>query len=154
MKRLLLLAFILIGSFATFGQKRIVQPRTVEEKLNEEYCSGMFKTIEGTYFDLLNDNAAISVSGYLNILDWLQGRVAGLQIYTNRLNDRVPYIRNSRAGIFVDEMSVTPGFLNSLAVTDIAMIKIIKGPFAGGFGSAGGAIAIYTKHGEDEGEEE
>ena len=29
------------------------------------------------------------------------------------------------------------------------MIKIIKGPFAGGFGSPGGAIAIYTIRGEE-----
>jgi outer membrane cobalamin receptor len=53
----------------------------------------------------------------------------------------------------IDEVWYDPGFLNSLPVSDIAMIKIIKGPFAGGFNSPGGVIAIYTIRGEDEGEE-
>jgi hypothetical protein len=41
-------------------------------------------------------------------------------------------------------------YLSMLPVTDIAMIKIIKGPFVGGWSGAGGAIAIYTIRGEDE----
>jgi hypothetical protein len=156
MKKFLLSAFVLIllNSTAAFSQRRIALAKSPEERLNEEYCNGMFKTNDGTYFDLLNDNSTISAKGYLNIMDWLQGRVAGLQIYTNRQGDRIPYIRNSRAGIYVDEIMVTPDFLNLLPVTDIAMIKIIKGPFAGGFGGPGGAIAIYTIKGEDEEDEE
>jgi hypothetical protein len=39
-----------------------------------------------------------------------------------------------------------------LPVHDIAMIKVMKAPVFGGWGGAGGAIAIYTKDG-DEGEE-
>jgi hypothetical protein len=151
MKKLFLLpALILLISVIASGQRRITQPKSVEEILNEEYCTGMFKTIEGTYFDMLNDRNAISASSYLNILDWLQGRVAGLQVHTGQSNVRIPYIRNSRAGIYVDEMLVSPSFLNMLSVSDIAMIKIIKGPFAGGFGGPGGAVAIYTIRGEEE----
>ncbi|MBC7873399.1 MAG: TonB-dependent receptor plug domain-containing protein [Ferruginibacter sp.] len=153
MKKLILFSLILISSIAAFSQKRLPQLRSAEQRLNDEYCTGMFSTIDGTYFDMLNDNATVSATGYLNILDWLQGRVAGLQIYTTRNNNRVPFIRNSRAGIYVDEVWYDPAFLNSLPVSDIAMIKIIKGPFAGGFNSPGGVIAIYTIRGEDEGEE-
>jgi hypothetical protein len=153
MKKLLLFSLILISSIAAFSQKRIPQLKTAEERLNDEYCTGMFSTTDGTYFDMLNDNATISAGGYLNVLDWLQGRVAGLQIYTTRNGIRVPFIRNSRAGIYIDEVWYDPGFLNSLPVSDIAMIKIIKGPFAGGFNSPGVVIAIYTIRGEDEGEE-
>ena len=91
-----------------------------------------------------------SVKGYNNILDWLQGRVAGLQVYTTRSDDRIPFIRNSRAGVYVDEVQVNYSFLNSLSVNDIAMIKVIKGPFAAAFNSPGGVIAIYTIQGEDE----
>ena len=154
MKKLLLSILILISSVAAFSQKRIVDIKTAEEKLNEQYCSGLFKTHEATYFDMLNDNAALSAQGYLNILDWLQGRVSGLRVYTTRSNDRIPYIRNSRAGIYVDELLVDADFLNSLPVTDIAMIKIIKGPCAGGFNSPGGVIAIYTVGTDDEEEDE
>jgi hypothetical protein len=153
MKKLILSAIILISIITAFSQKRTAHIKTAEENLNEKYCSGLFKTPEGTYFDMLNDNATVSAGGYLNILDWLQGRVAGLQIYTARNNDRIPFIRNSRAGIYVDEILVSADFLNSFSVTDIAMIKIIKGPFAGGFNSPGGVIAIYTISTDDEGEE-
>ncbi len=122
---------------------------TWQEKLNDKYCSGLFNTVDGTYFDMLNDNTASSADGYLNILDWLQGKVAGLQIYILRDDTRLPLIRNCLAGIFVDEIRVDPEFLNSLPVSDIAMIKVIKGPFLGGFNSPGGAIAIYTIQPDD-----
>ena len=77
MKSLFLSAIIFSISIAAFGQRR-VQQKTIQEKLNEQYCTGMFKTPDGTYFDLTNET---SINGYINILDWLQGRVAGLQIY-------------------------------------------------------------------------
>jgi hypothetical protein len=84
-------------------------------------------------------------------LEWLQGRVAGLQIYYTRYGIAVPFVRNSRASIFVDEMPVDPGFLNDLPVTDIAMIKIINQAFVGAVGNGGGGtIAIYTIKGDDE----
>jgi hypothetical protein len=154
MKKLLLSVFVFAISIAAFSQKRIAPTKTAEQILNEEYCSGLFRTPDGTYFDMLDDNATISARSYFNILDWLQGRVAGLRVYTLRNNDRLPIIRNSVARIYVDEIPVSPDFLNSLPVTDIAMIKIIKGPSAGVFGASGGVIAIYTIGTDDEEEEE
>jgi hypothetical protein len=154
MKKLALLTLVITASITVFGQKRIAQQKTVQERLNDEYCTGMFKTPDGTYFDMLNDNTALGAASYLNILDWLQGRVAGLQIYTRRDRTPVPYIRGSRAGIYVDEIYYDADQLNTLPVADIAMIKIIKGPFAGGFNSPGGVIAIYTIGTDDEEEEE
>ena len=153
MKKIILAGVILVIGFAAFSQTR-ARVKTKQELLNEQYCSGLFKTYEGTYFDLLEDNSTISAKGYLNILDWLDGRVAGLQVFTARNNDRIPFIRNSRAGVFVDEIAVSSDYLNSLSVNDIAMIKIIKGPFAGAINSPGGVIAIYTIQGEDEEEDE
>jgi len=147
MKKSILSLVILLCCVSTFSQKRIDHIKTREEKLNEQYCTGLFNTPEGIYFELVNDH---TVDGYNNILDWLQGRAAGLQVYTLKNNTRLPLIRNSLAGIYVDEIQRDPDFLNSLSVTDIAMIKIIKGPFAGGFNSPGGAIAIYPKDGDEE----
>jgi hypothetical protein len=86
----------------------------------------------------------------LNVLDWLQGRVAGLHIYNAKYNTRIPYIRNQRAGVFVDEIRVDYDFLSMLPVTDIAMIKVIKGPFGNTSGGPGGTIAIYTIRGDEE----
>jgi len=122
-----------------------------QEKLNDEYCSGSFKTYDGIIIDLVNANE--SAKSYLNILEWLQGRVAGLQIYYTRYGMPVPFFRNTRASIFVDEMPVDAGYLEDLPVTDIAMIKIIKEPFVGAVGNGGGGvIAIYTLKGDGAGE--
>ena len=141
-------AFLLLNlSLAGWAQGN-KQPLTREEYLNETYCSGLFKTTEGTYFDFENDDNTTSAVSYLNVLDWLQGRVAGLQIY-NYYNLRIPVIRNRIATVFVDEMRVDLDYLNSLPIADIAMIKIIKTPFLGNWGAAGGAIAVYTKDGEE-----
>lgn len=144
---------VLAFSIPTFSQKRLTQTRTKEDVLNETYCSGLFNTWQGEYFDFLDDRVNASAMGYLNVLNWLQGRVAGLQVYTTRNNVRIPFIRNQRAGVYVDEMWMSYDFLNLLPITDIAMIKIIKGPFWGGGGASGGAIAIYTIRGEDDEEE-
>ena len=153
MKKLFFIIIVLAFSISGFSQKRVAQFKTKEEVLNETYCSGMFNTLHAVYFDFMDDGVNASAMGYQNILDWLQGRVAGLRIITTRNNLRIPVIRNQRAGVYVDEMWMGYDFLSMFPISDIAMVKIIKGPFAGGWGGAGGAIAIYTIRGETEDEE-
>ncbi len=153
MKKLFLIITVTVFTIPLFSQKRpdtyrVSQVKTKEELLNEEYCSPLFNTSNADYFDLLDDRVNSSAIAYLNVLDWLQGRVAGLQIYRANNNLRIPFIRNQRATVFVNEIRMDYDYLNMLPVTDIAMIKIIKGPFIGGWGGAGGAIAIYTIRGE------
>lgn len=123
-----------------------------EKLLNDKYATGLFKMQEGTVFDLTTDNK-VAIT-YTNILQWMQGRVAGLQVYTNRYGIAIPVIRGSRAAIFVDEMPVDASFLNMLPVTDIAIVKVIKEPFYGGFNGNGGAIAVYTLRGDEEEQEQ
>ena len=150
MKRIRLLVLVSMVSLATFAQRYTGSDhRTPQDKLNEEYCSGLFKTHDGTIFDLQNENE--SAKSYSNILEWLNGRVAGLQLYYTHYGTPIPFIRNTRSSIFIDEIAVDPGFLNTLPVTDIAMIKVIKEPFIGAIGNgAGGTIAIYTVKGDDD----
>ncbi|MFP3591084.1 hypothetical protein SB689_03940 [Chryseobacterium sp. SIMBA_038] len=63
-----------------------------------------------------------------------------------------PYLRGSQVGIYLDEMPIEANQISSLSVSDIAMVKVIKGFFAGGFGGGGnGAIAIYTRRGGSSG---
>ena len=147
MKNSIVTLIFVFLSIIGFAQGRRA-PLTREQQLNAAYCSGLFSTIDGIYFDFENDDEAISASGYLNVLNWLQGRVAGLQVYNFR-GTPVPFIRNGAAAIYVDEMRVDANFLDALPVSDIAMIKIIKTPFLGLWGASGGAIAIYTKDGEE-----
>ena len=149
MKKLFLIITVIAFSIPAFSQKRIARVKTNEDLLNEEYCSGLFRTQQADYFNFLDDSVNTSAMGYLNVMDWLQGRVAGLQVYTTRNNLHIPFMRNQRAGVYVNEVRVDYDYLNMLPITDIAMIKVIKGPFLGGWNGAGGAIAIYTIKGED-----
>ena len=153
MKKIVFIAFITALTFSASAQKyqgSASSERSLQEKLNEEYCSGLFKSSDGTIFDM---ESGINASSYLNILDWLEGRVAGLSIYKTRTGLSVPVIRGTVAGVYVDEIPVSLSYLNSISNADIAMIKVIKSPFYGGFNGSGGAIAIYTYKGEDDEEE-
>ncbi|MBX3252589.1 MAG: hypothetical protein KF862_00505 [Chitinophagaceae bacterium] len=122
------------------------QKKSNKEKLNEELSSGMFRSMNENVFDFVNENQ--EAQSYTNILQWLQGRVAGLQIQMQNGN-YVPIMRGSQVGIYLNEMQTDPSQISSLPVADIAMVKVIKGPFVGGVGGGGGgAIAIYTKRGD------
>ena len=151
MKKIFLIAALITTTVGAMAQTRLSNPKSPKELLNERYASGLFKSADGTIFDIENE----TVGAYLNILDWLEGRVAGLQVFVSRSGVRVPVIRGSVATIFVDEMRMDASFLNSLPVHDIGMIKVIKGPFAGAIGNGGGGtIAIYTIRGEEDDEED
>ncbi len=133
--------------FKTLEEVKIVaQKKSNKEKLNEQLSSGMFRSMNEDVFDLVNENQdAIS---YPNILQWLQGRVAGLQLQMQG-GDYIPIIRGSRVQLYLDEMAVDPGSISSLPVSDVAMIKVIKSGFVGGVGGGGGgAVAIYTRRGD------
>jgi hypothetical protein len=148
MKKLILVIPVMLIMLAGFSQQHVARPKTQAEVLNETYCTGLFNTLDADFFDLLDNKNSATATSYTNVLDWLQGRVAGLQVYTTRYNIRIPIIRNQAASVFVDEMWVSYDYLNSLPVTDIAMVKVVKGPFMGGRASSG-AIAVYTIRGED-----
>lgn len=140
--------FIIATSAQTYkGSIAAISP---EQQLNEQYCTGLFKSADGTILDVLDNPSAVT---YTNILDWLTGRVAGLQIYTTRSGTRIPIIRGSQARIFLNEMPIDAVFVNTIPSADIAMIKVIKQPFAGSFGNSP-AVAIYTVQPEEEEEEE
>jgi len=150
MKKILLFTALFASSLFAISQKRVAR-KSQSEILNEQYCSDLFKNADGTIFDIEHEN----VQAYFNILDWLEGRVPGLQVLFSRSGIRVPVIRGSVATIYVDEMRVDPSFLNGLSVNDIGMIKVIKGPFVGAIGNGGGGtIAIYTLKGDEEEEDE
>jgi len=143
MKNLIILAFLLITSTVVFAQKK----QTPVAARNPVYSNGLFRNVDGTYFDFQEGVNTASAFGSLNVLDWLQGRVAGLQVYSIN-GTRVAFIRNAPATIFLDEIRVDHSFLHMLPVADIAMIKVIKTPVVSAMSGPGGAIAIYTKRGE------
>lgn len=118
--------------------------KNATEELNQKLSSGLFRSNNEVLFDFVNQEQ--NALGYMNILQWLQGRVAGLSVQFQDGN-YVAYIRGSQAALYIDEMQAQPDMISSVNIGDIAMIKVIKGPFALLTGSGGGTIAIYTSRG-------
>ena len=114
--------------------------------LDEKYATGFFSGGDSYQFDLVNDPYAKSSP---DIFWYLQGKVAGLQINDDGINTRLSW-RGAHPELFLDEIRATTIELKTLQIDDIAYIKVFRPPFFGSFGSGeGGAIAIYTRKGED-----
>lgn len=109
------------------------------KKLNDELTSGMFSSMNATIFDFVNDNQDAFAS--LGILEWLQGRVAGLSIMMVGPGNYMPVIRGVEAGLYLDEINVSADAIRSISISNIAMVKVIKGSRL-----IGNSILIYTRN--------
>lgn len=110
------------------------------KKLNNELTSGMFSSMNATVFDFVNENE--DAQSYSNIIQWLQGRAGGLTFQSDNTGNLVPYIRASQASIYLDEVKVDVEAVNSISVSDVAMVKIFKD-----YGLVPNAVAIFTRRG-------
>ena len=126
-----------------------VVAKKVDKKaeLDKELSSGRFSSINATVFDLVNDNQDAMSSQ--NILQWLQGRAAGLTFTMDQSGNLVPSIRGSQANLFLDEMPVDASMISSIPVSNIAMVKVLKDG-----GLVSNAVAIYTRRGNMVAEED
>ncbi|MGZ5133777.1 MAG: hypothetical protein ACXWCG_01450 [Flavitalea sp.] len=118
------------------------QQKSKREKMEAEYTSGLF-TGDGTTFITEDDPFANSA---MSILSYLQGKVAGLQISMGG----TPTLswRGGTPSLYLDQMQMDVNSIQGISMADVAMIKVFRPPFFGGFGGgAGGAIAVYTKKG-------
>ena len=113
------------------------------EILNDKYTSGLFAG-DGQSFDLVNDRFAMTG----DIFTYLTGRVAGLQVSGQGSNASLNW-RGGAPALYLDEMQSDASMLSGISLSDIAYVKVFKPPFLGGFGGGNGAIAIYTKRGDD-----
>lgn len=116
--------------------------KSKEQVLSEKYSTGFFSHNEAGVFDLTdNSNPVYS----RNILEYLQSRVAGLDI----IQDNVSW-RGDIPEFFLNEMKVDKATALIVDMNSIAMIKVFRPPFMFATGGGrGGAIAIYTKKGGD-----
>jgi hypothetical protein len=120
--------------------------KSLKQKLEEEYTSGFFGGGDAYTFTTEDDPTSRSSPG---VLAYLQGKVAGLQISTN--GQGMATWRGSATSIFLNENQADLSMLQSINMSDVAMIKVFRPPFMGAAGGgAGGAIAIYTKKGGGE----
>ncbi len=129
-------------------QEVIIKAKTKsnEQAIDERYASGLFAGGDAQVFDFLNDPAAL---GGIDIISYLQGRVAGLMINRSGASTTMSW-RGATPDLYLDQMQVGTDFIQSINVQDIAMVKVFRPPFFGSMGGgSGGAIAIYTKKGGD-----
>ena len=116
------------------------------ELLDEKYATGMFSNGDGYSFDVANDPFGVSS---IDVFRYLQGKVAGLQINYNGGEPTLSW-RGGNPSLFLDEITTQSDVLQSIPMSDVAYIKVFRPPFFGAIGGgAGGAIAIYTKRGND-----
>lgn len=121
--------------------------RSTKDLMDEKYARGLFAGGDAISFDIVNDPFAQSAQ---NIFQFLQGRVAGLQVNMNGANGPTLTWRQSNTSLFLDEMPVDASMIQNIPVSDIAYVKAFRPPFFGASGGgSGGAIAIYTRKGND-----
>jgi hypothetical protein len=123
--------------------------KSATEKLDERYASGMFAGGDAHTFNLLDD---VFANAFPDIFTYLQGKVAGLQITAGSGPGGTPSLawRGAKPSLYLNEMQVDASQLQSVAVPDIAMVKVFPPGSGIGFGGgSGGVIAVYTKKGGD-----
>lgn len=116
-------------------------------QLNEKYTSGLFRSAQAHFFVPMNEPAAL---GNITVFQYLQGRVPGLQVYNASVFNPYLLYRFGYPAFFLNEMRVDARTLASIPMSDIAIVKVFTPPFLGGFGGGNGAIAVYTKEGDEE----
>ncbi len=127
--------------------KITARPKSPTQEMDKRYTSGLFAGGDSYQFDLVNDPFALTS---LDIFQYLQGKVAGLQINTTSNPPTLTW-RGGSPQLYLDEMPTQADMLSSIPVSDIAYVKVFRPPFMGGMGGgSGGAISIYTRKGGDE----
>jgi hypothetical protein len=112
------------------------------QKYDKAVTTGLFKTT-GRLIDAANDPDLLKSTSVFN---YLSRKLTGIQFEPFE-GIYIITRRNALLNIYVDEQSAGLYDINSLSITNIAMIKIFD-PFEGpGLTGGGGTIAIYTKSG-------
>lgn len=132
---------------------KVLQTVTIEKKtkspiqvMDEKYTSGLFSGGDSYQFDMVNDPFAQSA---YSIFNFLQGKVAGLQINTTTNPPTLDW-RGGTPLIYLNEIQSSADMISNIPVSDIAYIKVMRPPFMGGSGGSSGAIAVYTRRGGDQ----
>lgn len=132
--------------------------KTATDILDEKYTTGLFTNKNGYAFDVMHDDRS---QGQLDLFHYLQNLIPGMTMSLPMLGQNGAEDENSNnvAGIswrdgtpdiFLNEMPSNAETVQGLQMSDIAYVKVFRPPFMGAGGSgASGAIAVYTKKGND-----
>jgi hypothetical protein len=130
----------MLQAVTVYGEK---QSRA--QKYADQYSNGLFKTMDERVLDVMDEPNAQATG---NILQFLTGRVAGLNISGAYSFSPSATWRGGPVFFYLDQMPVDILNLNSIPVSDVAIVKAFPPQFLGNPVGNGGAIAIYTKRGD------
>lgn len=139
---------IMLGNVTVTGHKQ-----TKLEEFEEKYVSGLFAGDPVRKVDLLEED----LTAYRNIFEYLQFRVPGLQVMQDGF-DYILYFRqqatvssmgNIAMALFLDETLTDASVIATIPANQVAMVKVFSTFAAASGGGPGGALAIYTKRGDD-----
>lgn len=121
--------------------------KTAVERFNAQYSTGVFNDGSERVIDCLDNSSILS---YPNCLNYLQTQVPGLSISTEQFGDMaVKWRGQTMKAFYIDEIAVDIEQVLGVSTSDIAMLKVYPPPFFGSANGSGGAIAIYTRRGEN-----
>lgn len=130
------------------------------DSLNRNYASDIFQ---------MGQSLEIESDHYISIWQFLREQVNGLVVEGNPINPNVYFTRfagisisnivevneegtNDAGGIqsngityYLNEINVSKDVFNTIYPSDIALVKVFKGPEGAALGMSEGGIAIYTK---------
>lgn len=135
------------------------------DSLNKSYASDLFQL--GQTLEMESDH-------YISVWQFLSQQVNGLVVAGNPINPNVYFTRfaglassvviennadgtNDAGGIesngityYLNEINVSKDVISTIHPSDIALVKVFKGPEGAALGMSEGGIAIYTKKGINE----
>ncbi len=121
----------------------VSKQKSLAEKLDEEYATSMFSSMNARVFATDDDPFAKSSR---NVFDYLRSRVPGLNA-TGGIGGNVTR-RGNVVDLFLNEINTEPDMLETVSMADVVLIKVFDPPFLGSRGGgAGGAVAVYTRKG-------
>ncbi|MBF9255541.1 TonB-dependent receptor plug domain-containing protein [Pontibacter sp. 172403-2] len=136
-------------AYAISKGEHLLKEVVVEGKEEEDVGPGIIKMYGTPDNTIKMDDLGGSASSYQNILQPLQGRVAGVQVFGTGPEMAVS-IRGGGTPLFLfDGVEVELDMISSINPAIVETIDVLKGPAAAVYGARGsnGVIAIYTRRG-------
>ena len=125
----------------------VAKVKTRIQELEETYTTGLFQSGNARQYNIMDDPFNLS---YNNIFTFIESKAPGLVVRNPYSFNPTISWRNSAVSVYLDEMLIDVSFLTSMQISSIGYIKLFYPPFFGAFaGGGGGALAIYTKKGND-----
>jgi hypothetical protein len=118
--------------------------QTKIEVLDKEYTGGLLKGGISKNFNVAEDDRALN---NLNIFQYLQDKVAGLQIQNPFSNPSASW-RNERVKFFLNNVETEITDIRNIPMVEFEYVKVYDPSQGGAFGASGAVIAIYTKKGK------